>query len=62
MVVVSLEHSPDYLKGWLCRYLYQVRPGLYVGTINTKIRHLLWEKIDGTADFDILPTTKVGDS
>lgn len=50
MVVVSLEHSPDYLKGWLCRYLYQVRPGLYVGTINAKIRHLLWEKIDGTAD------------
>ncbi len=50
MVVVSLEHSPDYLKGWLCRYLCQVRPGLYVGTINAKIRHLLWEKIDGTAD------------
>ena len=50
MVVISLEHAPDHLKGWLCRYLYQIRPGLYVGTVNAKIRNLLWERINGTID------------
>lgn len=46
MVVISLEHATASLKGWLCRYLYQIRPGLYVGTINAKIRNLLWKEID----------------
>ncbi len=50
MVVISLEHAPASLKGWLCRYLYQIRPGLYVGTINAKIRNLLWKQIENALD------------
>lgn len=52
MTVLSVENAGDSLKGWLCRYLYQVRPGIYVGNISGKIRDLIWKNIMTTPDIE----------
>ena len=52
MTVLSVENAEDSLKGWLCRYLYQVRPGIYVGNISGKIRDSIWKNIMTTPDIE----------
>ena len=48
MVVLTLEHATEATKGELRRYLYEIRSGIYVGTISGKVREKLWQKyIDG---------------
>ena len=48
MTVIVLQKAPDYLRGELTRYLYEISNGVYAGEINAKIRELLWNKIEKT--------------
>ncbi len=56
MVVLSLENSPQRLRGILSRWCLEVRAGLFVGRLDARMRDLLWEKI---ADMATLKTKAV---
>lgn len=37
----SLEHTPNNIRGFLCRYMYEMRPGVYAGSISTTQRNTI---------------------
>jgi len=43
MVVMSLTQCPPALRGELTRWLSEIRPHVYVGHINARIRDQLWQ-------------------
>lgn len=45
MVVFVIEKAPNPLRGELTKWALEVKPGVFVGKINSKVRLLLWEKI-----------------
>ncbi|PWI05758.1 type I-E CRISPR-associated endoribonuclease Cas2 [Streptomyces sp. NWU339] len=54
MIVLSTTAVPDHLRGALTRWLLEVTPELYVGTVSARIRDELWDSVaacagDGTA-------------
>ncbi|MGA4867240.1 type I-E CRISPR-associated endoribonuclease Cas2e [Streptomyces lavendulocolor] len=54
MTVISLTAVPDHLRGALTRWLLEVTPELYIGTISARVREELWSRVtvsveDGTA-------------
>lgn len=54
MIVISATAVPDHLRGALTRWLLEVTPQLYVGTVSAKVRDELWNSVaattgDGTA-------------
>ncbi|MDT0407733.1 MULTISPECIES: type I-E CRISPR-associated endoribonuclease Cas2e [Streptomyces] len=54
MTVISATAVPDHLRGALTRWLLEVTPTLYVGTISTRVRTELWNNLtacltDGSA-------------
>lgn len=44
MVVMILETVPRSLRGELSRWLLEIGPGIFVGTVSGLVRDLLWEK------------------
>ena len=49
MVVFNLDGAPQRLRGILSRWCLEVRAGLFVGRLDTRMRDLLWEKITDLA-------------
>ncbi|MFF8367075.1 type I-E CRISPR-associated endoribonuclease Cas2e [Rhodococcus erythropolis] len=54
MIVMSITAVPDHLRGALTRWLLEVTPELYVGTVSARVRDELWDSVvacagDGTA-------------
>jgi CRISPR-associated protein Cas2 len=54
MIVISATAIPDHLRGALSRWLLEVTPELYVGSVSAKVREELWTAVsastaDGTA-------------
>ncbi|RKN10994.1 type I-E CRISPR-associated endoribonuclease Cas2e [Streptomyces radicis] len=54
MIVISATAVPDHLRGALSRWLLEVTPQLYVGTVSARVRDELWTSVaasigDGTA-------------
>jgi CRISPR-associated protein Cas2 len=45
MVVVVTENVPPRLRGRLAVWLLEVRAGVYVGDISTRVREMVWEQI-----------------
>ena len=45
MVVVVTENVPPRLRGRLAVLLLEVRAGVYVGDISTRVREMVWEQI-----------------
>lgn len=45
MVVLSLEHAIPRVAGYLCRHMYKLRPGVYVGRLSATRRDALWKRI-----------------
>lgn len=45
MVVVVTENVPPRLRGRLAVWLLEVRAGVYVGDVSTRIREMVWEQI-----------------
>ncbi|MBK8909828.1 MAG: type I-E CRISPR-associated endoribonuclease Cas2 [Chlorobi bacterium] len=50
MTIYSLERSPQKLRGMLSRYCLEVRAGLFVGRLDSRMRELLWEKVEQLAN------------
>lgn len=49
MVVFSLTKAPKRIRGLLSRYCLEVRPGLFIGRLNKRMRLKLWGAIEKTA-------------
>ncbi|MBD0670751.1 type I-E CRISPR-associated endoribonuclease Cas2e [Streptomyces sp. CBMA156] len=47
MTVLSATAVPDHVRGALTRWLIEVTPQLYVGTISAKVREELWQAVSG---------------
>ncbi|SOB88489.1 type I-E CRISPR-associated endoribonuclease Cas2e [Streptomyces sp. 1331.2] len=47
MTVLSASAVPDHVRGALTRWLIEVTPQLYVGTISAKVREELWQAVTG---------------
>ncbi|MFF0415565.1 type I-E CRISPR-associated endoribonuclease Cas2e [Kitasatospora sp. NPDC004745] len=45
MTVLSATAVPDHLRGALTRWLIEVTPQLYVGTVSAKVREELWQAV-----------------
>ena len=42
MTVIVLAVCPPGLRGHLTRWMIEVAPGIYVGTVTSRVRELLW--------------------
>jgi CRISPR-associated protein Cas2 len=42
MVVIATTAVPDHLRGALSRWMIEVTPGLFVGTLSARVRDELW--------------------
>ena len=51
MVIFSLTNAPIRTRGLLSRYCLEVRSGLFVGRLDKRMRHKLWQAVldDATA-------------
>jgi CRISPR-associated protein Cas2 len=45
MITISATAVPDHLRGALTRWLLEVTPELYVGTVSARVRDELWEAV-----------------
>ncbi|MER5631826.1 type I-E CRISPR-associated endoribonuclease Cas2e [Streptomyces nitrosporeus] len=50
MIVISATAVPDHLRGALTRWLLEVTPELYVGTVSAKVRDELWAAVIACTD------------
>ncbi|KOV35302.1 CRISPR-associated protein Cas2 [Streptomyces sp. XY431] len=47
MIVISVTAVPDHVRGALTRWLLEVTPYLYIGTVSAKVRQELWSSVSG---------------
>ncbi len=52
MIVISATAIPDHLRGALTRWLLEVTPELYVGTVSARVRDELWTAVAASPEFD----------
>ncbi|GAA2500725.1 hypothetical protein GCM10010406_41550 [Streptomyces thermolineatus] len=45
MITLAATAVPDHLRGALTRWLLEVTPQLYVGTVSAKVRDELWDAV-----------------
>lgn len=45
MLAVVTENVPPRLRGRLAVWLLEVRSGVYIGDVSTRIREMIWENI-----------------
>ncbi|GLZ78347.1 hypothetical protein Afil01_31540 [Actinorhabdospora filicis] len=45
MIVISVTAVPDHVRGALTRWLTEPAPGLYVGTVSSRVRDELWSAV-----------------
>ena len=50
MLVVVTENVPPRLRGRMAIWLLEVRAGVYVGDVSTRIREMIWQQITSLAD------------
>ncbi len=44
MLVMTVTDCPSQLRGELTRWLLEIRPHVYVGHVNARVRDKLWDK------------------
>jgi CRISPR-associated protein Cas2 len=45
MVVIATTAVPDYLRGALSRWISEVVPGIFVGSVSARVRDQLWRAV-----------------
>lgn len=45
MTVFAFDNARAGLRGELNRWFLELKPGVFVGNVNTKIRELLWKRV-----------------
>jgi CRISPR-associated protein Cas2 len=46
MLVIVTENVPHRLRGRLAVWLIEIRAGVYVGDLSTKVREMIWQHIE----------------
>jgi CRISPR-associated protein Cas2 len=46
MLVIVVENAPPRLRGRLAVWLIEIRAGVYVGDLSTKVRDMIWSQIE----------------
>ena len=49
MLVVTVHNCPARLRGELSLWLQEIDTGVYVGHVSTKIRSLIWKRVEDLA-------------
>lgn len=52
MTVIAMDAAPESVRGELTRWFLELKPGVFIGKVNARIRDLLWERICQTAAAD----------
>ena len=52
MTVIAMDTAPEGVRGELTRWFLELKPGVFVGKVNVRIRDLLWERICKTEAAD----------
>ena len=45
MIVIAMDCAPESVRGELSRWFLELKPGVFVGNVNARIRDLLWDRI-----------------
>ena len=45
MPVIAMDAAPEGVRGELTRWFLELKPGVFIGKVNARIRDLLWERI-----------------
>ena len=45
MTVIAMDAAPEGVRGELTRWFLELKPGVFIGQVNARIRDLLWERI-----------------
>ncbi|MCK7627623.1 type I-E CRISPR-associated endoribonuclease Cas2e [Streptomyces sp. RS10V-4] len=45
MTVIVLANCPAGLRGFLTRWLLEISPGVFLGSVSTRVRDILWEEV-----------------
>lgn len=45
MTVIAMDNATAGMRGELTRWFLELKPGVFVGKVNVRIRDLLWERI-----------------
>jgi CRISPR-associated protein Cas2 len=45
LTVIHVQNAPPHTHGVLSRWMLHVAPGLYVGTLNRRVRERLWTEL-----------------
>jgi CRISPR-associated protein Cas2 len=45
MTVIAMDNASAGVRGELTRWFLELKPGVFVGTVNVRIREFLWERI-----------------
>jgi CRISPR-associated protein Cas2 len=48
MLVIATTAVPDYLRGALSRWTSEVVPGIFVGSVSSRVRDHLWQSVTET--------------
>ena len=55
MLVIATENVPHRLRGRLAVWLIEIRAGVYVGDLSTKVREMIWHQIEvGIEDGNVI--------
>lgn len=46
MIVISIESAPLPVRGELSKWLIELKPGVFVGSVSADIRDRLWDKLE----------------
>lgn len=46
MLVIVVENVPPRLRGRLAVWLVEVRAGVYVGDLSTRVREMIWAQVE----------------
>ena len=52
MVVIAMDNAPQNIRGELTKWFLELKPGVFVGNVNARIRELLWERVCTTPSAD----------
>lgn len=45
MVVIAMDNASQKIRGELTKWFLELKPGVFVGNVNARIRELLWERV-----------------
>ena len=45
MLMIAIENAPINLRGELCKWLFEAKPGVFIGKVSAAVREELWNSI-----------------